>query len=33
MVQWPEEGPMFLAAAPAYCLAGDIWLDEDPDVG
>ncbi|MDX9958203.1 MAG: hypothetical protein RBT68_07155 [Spirochaetia bacterium] len=29
MVQWPEGGPMFLAAAPAYCLAGDIWLDED----
>lgn len=29
MVQWPEEGPMFLAAAPAYCLAGDIWLDEE----
>jgi diaminopimelate epimerase len=27
MVQWPDEGPMFLAAAPAYCLAGDIWLD------
>jgi hypothetical protein len=29
MVQWPEGGPMFLAAAPAYCLAGDIWLDDD----
>jgi hypothetical protein len=29
MVQWPEGGPLFLAAAPAYCLAGDIWLDED----
>jgi diaminopimelate epimerase len=29
MVQWPTEGPMFLAAAPAYCLAGDIWLDDE----
>ncbi|MFH2115702.1 MAG: hypothetical protein ABIJ86_14480 [Spirochaetota bacterium] len=29
MVQWPEGGPMFLAAAPAYCLAGDIWLDDN----
>jgi diaminopimelate epimerase len=28
MVQWPEGGPMFLAASPAYCLAGDIWLDD-----
>ena len=31
MVQWPDEGPMFLAAAPAYCLAGDIWLDDESD--
>ena len=31
MVQWPEGGPMFLAAAPAYCLSGDIWLDEEPE--
>ena len=29
MVQWPDEGPMFLGAAPAYCLAGDIWLDDE----
>jgi diaminopimelate epimerase len=29
MVQWPEGGPMFLAAAPAYCLSGDLWLDDD----
>lgn len=33
MVQWPEEGPMFLAAAPAYCLAGDIWLDDESEAG
>jgi hypothetical protein len=28
VAQWPEDGPVFVAAAPAYCLSGDFWTDE-----
>ncbi len=27
-VQWPEAGPVFVAAAPEYCLSGEFWLTE-----
>jgi len=28
VVQWPEAGPLFVAAAPEYCLSGEFWLTE-----
>jgi len=28
VVQWPEGGPVFAAAAPRYCLSGEFWFDE-----
>lgn len=29
VVQWPEGGPLFVAAAPEYCLSGEFWLPEE----
>ncbi|HRW24200.1 MAG TPA: hypothetical protein P5298_07295 [Spirochaetia bacterium] len=29
VVQWPEGGPVFVAAAPEYCLSGEFWLPEE----
>lgn len=26
--QWPENGPVFIAAAPEYCLSGEFWITE-----
>jgi hypothetical protein len=26
--QWPEDGPVFVAAAPEYCFSGDFWVTE-----
>lgn len=31
IVQWPASGPMFIAAAPLYCMSGDYWLEDHPD--
>lgn len=31
VVQWPDGGQVFVAAAPAYCLSGEFWT-EDPGV-
>lgn len=28
VAQWPEDGPIFVAAAPSYCLSGEFWADE-----
>ncbi len=28
VVQWPERGQVFVAAAPSYCLAGEFWTEE-----
>lgn len=28
VVQWPERGQIFVAAAPSYCLAGEFWTEE-----
>lgn len=30
VVQWPDRGQVFVAAAPSYCLSGDYWTEE-PD--
>ncbi|HUW71098.1 MAG TPA: hypothetical protein VMX33_12780 [bacterium] len=32
VVQWPERGQVFVAAAPSYCLSGEFWTGE-PDLG
>ncbi len=28
VVQWPEDGPVFVAAAPSYCFSGEFWVGE-----
>ncbi len=28
VAQWPEKGPVFVAAAPEYCLSGEFWFTE-----
>ena len=28
VVQWPEDGPVFVAAAPSYCFSGEFWATE-----
>jgi len=28
VAQWPEGGPVFVAASPEYCLSGEFWLTE-----
>jgi len=28
VVQWPEDGPVFVAAAPEYCFSGEFWAGE-----
>lgn len=28
VAQWPEAGPVFVAAVPEYCLSGEFWLTE-----
>ena len=28
VVQWPEDGPVFVAAAPSYCFSGEFWAGE-----
>lgn len=28
VVQWPEDGPVFVAAAPEYCLSGEFWATD-----
>jgi len=28
VVQWPERGQVFVAAAPSYCLSGEFWTEE-----
>lgn len=30
VVQWPDRGQVFVAAAPSYCLSGEYWTEE-PD--
>lgn len=30
VAQWPEHGPVFVAAAPSYCLSGEFWADDVP---
>jgi hypothetical protein len=28
VAQWPEHGPVFVAAAPSYCLSGEFWAED-----